>query len=349
MPSILKRRNADGSTSFLAQVRIAGFDAVSKCFPQRRDAQDWARELEDRLREQKKRGGVRRDVAVLSVGDVIIEFLKDPETLALRTFDDLHRLLCWWTLRYGGHRALELNVVILREAREKLHHGRGPATVNRYLSAMRSCWNWARSAGLVPRDHLWPERLMLTEPKGRTRFLADDELSILLSGAREHSPLMHAAIILSIATGVRQGELLRLDWADVDTARQTLRIRITKNDEPRTVYLPSPAVEALKGLRSGKVRALSGAIFSLEDGTRLKKSTLEARWKLVRAKAGLEDFRWHDLRHSCASFLAQQGATLMQIGAQLGHRSPSVTQRYSHLVQGAALPAHAVFDSKLRG
>lgn len=348
MPTIIKRKNRDGSSSFLAQVRVTGFDATSKCFAQRRDAIHWAQTTEDRLREQKKRGGVRRDVAVLTVADVILEFLADPETNTLRTYDDLHRLLCWWSLKYGGLRSLELNVVTLREARDALFKGRGPATVNRYLSAMRSCWNWARSAGLVPRDHLWPERLMLSEPKGRTRFLADEELASLLKAAKTHSALMHAAIVVSIATGVRQGELLRLDWADIDLARQTLTIRVTKNDEPRAVYLPAPAADALRALKAGKVRAL-GPVFILEDGTRLKKSTLEARWKLVRSTAGLSDFRWHDLRHSCASFLAQQGATLMQIGAQLGHKSPAITQRYSHLVQGAALPAHAVFDAKLRG
>lgn len=348
MPTILKRRNADSSISFLAQVRIAGFDAVSKCFPAKRDAEQWATELEQRLREQKKRGGVRRDVGVLTVSDIILEFLKDPETTALRSFDELHRLCAWWVLHHGGTRALELNVVTLRDAREKISKGRGPATTNRYLSAMRSCWNWARSAGLVPRDHLWPERLMLTEPKGRTRFLADDELATLLKASREHSALMYALTVVSIATGVRQGELLRLDWADIDMEKQTLRIRITKNDEPRTVFLPEPAIAGLRKLKDGKVRAI-GPVFIIDDGTRLKKSTLEARWKLVRTAAGLSDFRWHDLRHSCASFLAQQGATLMQIGAQLGHKSPAVTQRYSHLVQGAALPAHAVFDTKLGG
>ena len=61
--------------------------------------------------------------------------------------------------------------------RSKLQPGRAPATVNRHLSAMRACWNWARSAGLIPQDRLWPSRLMLTEPKGRTRYLTDDELA----------------------------------------------------------------------------------------------------------------------------------------------------------------------------
>lgn len=103
----------------------------------------------------------------------------------------------------GGQKTLDLNVLSLREARDKLRLGRTPATVNRYLSAMRSCWNWGRAAGLLPQDFLWPSRLMLTEPKGRTRFLNDEELSRLLEASAAHSPLMQAAVVVSIACGVR--------------------------------------------------------------------------------------------------------------------------------------------------
>jgi site-specific recombinase XerD len=83
-------------------------------------------------------------------------------------------------------------------------------------------------------------------------------------------------------------------------------------------------------------------------GQPVTKEWLEYRWRLIRAAAGLHDFRWHDMRHSCASFLAQQGATLLEIGSVLGHRSPSVTQRYAHLVQGAPVTGHAQLDKKLQ-
>jgi len=350
MATYRKHKSGEGSTTFTATVRIAGFAAAVKTFPTRKAAAEWAETTEDLLREQKKRGAsVRRDVAVLTVGDLLLEFLKDPEVTKLRTFDDLHRLCAWWMQQHGALKALDLNVLTLREAREKLSRDRGPATTNRYLSALRSAWNWARAAGLVPSDRRWPERLLLTEPRGRVRFLSDDELAALLEAAAKHSVVMHTAIMVSVATGLRQGELLRLDWRDIDLAKQTLRIRIAKNDEPRTVHLPQSACDALKALQGEKVRALSGAVFVMAKGARLKKSTIESRWRVVRDAAGLADFRWHDLRHSCASIMAQNDATLLQIAEQLGHKSFSMTQRYSHLIQGAALPAHAALDKKLRG
>ncbi len=352
MPTFRKYKSRDGSTTFTATVRIAGFAPAAKTFPSKKAAAEWAASTEELLREQKKRGAtVRRDVAVLTVGDLLLEFLADPETTKLRTFDDSHRLCAWWIQELGALKVLDVNVLRLREAREKLNRDRGAATTNRYLSALRSAWNWARAAGLVPSDRRWPERLLLSEPRGRIRFLSDTELTALLDAAAKHSVVMHAAIVTSVATGVRQGELLRLDWQDVDVAKQTVRIRLTKNETPRQVHLPQSACDALKALQGGaKVRAAFGPVFTAK-GARLKKSTLEARWSVVRKAAGLadSDLRWHDLRHSCASLLAQNNATLVQIAEQLGHKSLSMTMRYSHLVQGAAIPAHAALDAKLRG
>ena len=94
------------------------------------------------------------------------------------------------------------------------------------------------------------------------------------------------------------------------------------------------------------MRAIAGPVFTCK-GARLKKSTLEARWRRVRKAAGLVNFHWHDMRHTTASILAQQGSTLLQIAEVMGHRSLSMVQRYAHLVQGAALPAHAALDAKL--
>jgi hypothetical protein len=75
---------------------------------------------------------------------------------------------------------VDVGVVHLRDARAKLtaggrKKGRAPATVNRHLSALRSCWNWGRAAGLVALERAWPAKLLLKEPAGRTRFLSGDE------------------------------------------------------------------------------------------------------------------------------------------------------------------------------
>jgi integrase len=280
------------------------------------------------------------------VAQLTKQFLEDPETTVLRYYASLAQLLAWWSNNYGGERVLRFNVLKIRDARDRLRKGRAPATVNRYLSAMRSAWNWARTAGLIPQDLLWPSRIMLTEPRGRTRFLSDVELTLLLKAAREHSPVMYAAVLVSVGCGVRLSELLRMRWADVDLEKQRLRVLLSKNNESRGVYLPASAVAAIRILKQAPV--VGTHLITDEQGQALNKDQVAGRWNTIRAATGLVDFKWHDLRHSCASFLAQEGANLLEIGAVLGHKSPSVTRRYSHLIEGAPVTGHTKLDEKLR-
>lgn len=347
MPTISKRTNSDGSTSWMAQVRLKGFKPVGRAFPKQHDAKEWAKALDAELRRQRERGGVRDDVAKLTLAQLSREFLADPETQQLRTHQGLSDLMAWWVNHHGAERCMRFNVIKLRESRLTLSRGRAPATVNRYLSALRSCWNWGRAAGLIPQDLLWPSRLLLTEPEGRKRFLSDPELQRLLEAAEHHSPSLHAAVLISIACGVRQSELRRLKWSDVDLERQRLRVMLSKNNESRTVYLPKAAADALRTLKRAPV--VGQQIFINADGKGITKDWLIHRWNAVRTAAELQNFHWHDLRHSCASFLAQQGATLLEIGSVLGHKSPSVTQRYAHLIEGAPVTGHTALDEKLSG
>ena len=347
MATFIKRKNSDGTLSHLAQVRIRPYRPTSKTFSTLAEAKTWANELEQELKRQKKQGSVFSNVTRLTIGELIDQFLADPDTKMLRYHDTLSILLAWWTNHCGSTRVLDLNVLTLRESREKLYKGRTPATVNRYLSALRSCWNWGRAAGLVPQDHSWPTRLLLKEDNERQRYLSDEELKRLIEAAAEHSTTMHAAVVLSVACGLRQGELLNLKWQDIYLDAQRIRIMRSKTGQLRTVYVPAAAVEALRALKREAVVSTE-AVFLGQNGVPLNRGTIRIRWLDIRDAAALRDFRWHDMRHSCASFLAQNGATLLEIGSVLGHRSTSVTRRYAHLVEGAPVTGHDALDKKLR-
>jgi integrase len=333
MASYQKRTNGDGSKSVLAWVRIKPFKPASKAFPNQAAARAWAEELETELRKQRKSGEVRKDLPSLTIKGLIEAFLADPETIRLRYFSDLETLLAWWVNHCGGEKVLQFGTVKLREARTLLSNGRAPATVNRYLSALRSCWNWGRAVQFIPAEKVWPTRLLLTEPRERVRFLTDAELTAVMDASKAHAPWMYAAVVVSLATGLRQGELLRLEWKDVDFDKGTVTVLISKNTKRRIVHLPAPAIEALKKLRRDGVVGPK-LIFVRPNGEPADKSFLTFHWLKVRTAAGLVDFRWHDLRHSCASFLAQNGASLVEIGSVLGHSSPSITAKYAHMVAG---------------
>ena len=348
--SIQQRRTKQGDLYVTATVRVAPYPSASKTFPNKKAAREWGRVQERELKKQADRGAIRTDVPKLTIAQLLREFLDDPGTQSLGYYPDLSLLCAWWSSHCGVERVLEFNVLKVRKARDVLRPGRASGTVNRYLSAMRSAWNWGRAAGLVPQEQAWPARVMLKEPKGRIRFLSDAELTSLREAVTSvYGPQLFALTLVSIATGVRQGELLRLRWSDVDFRHSKITILLTKNNESRSVYLPTAAAEALQTLRKLEVVSPLHVFVDPRDGKPFDKSKLRYRWKLARQAAALKDFRWHDLRHSCASLLAQNGATLLEIGAVLGHKSPSATMRYAHLVQGAPVTGHLKLDEKLQG
>jgi integrase len=355
MATYFKRKNGDRTISIVTNVRVKGFKPTSKSFRTLGDAKAWAEPLEKQLKDQAKRGGARADISTLNLGALIAEYLEDPNTRALKSIDDLHDRLDWWSAeaQLATTKVIEFGVVQLRAARAKLAASgrkgkRAPGTVNRHLSALRSCWNWGRAAGLIAMERAWPTKLLLKEPQGRMVFLSTDELAALLKAA-ESDPVVRAAILVSIATGIRQGELLlKLRWKDVDLDKGTITLHDTKNKSSRRVHVPKSAVDALTALRQAAVVS-PVYVFITAKGEPLKKSWLRTRWVKIRAAAGLNDFHWHDLRHSNASFLAQNGATLLEIGSVLGHKSPATTKRYAHLVEGKAVKGHAELDALLRG
>ncbi len=347
--SIQSRRTKERVPYFTATVRVSPYPSASKTFNTKKEARGWARDQERELKKLAERNAVRDDVPKLTVAQLLREFLDDPTTQSLGYHKDLSLLCAWWSSHCGAERVLEFNVLKIRKARDVLRPGRAAGTVNRYLSAMRSAWNWGRAAGLVPQEHVWPTRVMLTEPKERVRYLSDDELDSLRTAVqRVYGPQLFALMMVSVATGVRQGELLRLKWSDVDFPRSRITVLLTKNNESRSVHLPSAAAEALQALRKMDVVSAVNVFIDPLDGKPFNKSKLRYRWKLARKAAALKDFRWHDLRHSCASLLAQNGASLLEIGSVLGHKSPSATKRYAHLVQGAPVTGHSKLDEKLK-
>ena len=136
-------------------------------------------------------------------------------------------------------------------------------------------------------------------------------------------------MLLAIATGARKGELLGLRWRDVDWAWQQLVFHDTKNKERRTVPVRGEAWTRLEAWAGGVARIGPDWVFPRPDGR--KPLDIRYAWEQARAQAGLEDFRFYDLRHSTASYLAMSGASLVEIAEVLGHKTLQMVRRYTHL------------------
>lgn len=261
-------------------------------------------------------------------------------------------LLRFWRERIGHLRlrdvdadvvAVELDYLAstpaLKARRDPVHGGRvflpcgpkSPATLNRYRAALSAVMTWAMRKRLTPKGWQHPLRGGLVpafpERNARVRFLSPDETKRLLAAARISVwPRLYLLILLALTTGARRGELLNLRWRSVDLQARVIRIETSKNGEPRTLVLTDAAVAEL--------RRFAGAPDALvfpgkRDQTR--PYVITEAWRRCLKNARIENFRFHDLRHCCASYLAQNGASLLEIAETLGHKTLAMVRRYSHL------------------
>ena len=359
-PGISVRRLDDGSTKYDVQLKVKPYPRLTKTFESIEAAKQWQTDTKKELVKQREGGTVNKDIATRTLADLNASYLQDPKATALHSLKDVKRQLQWWDTHYGRIKVLDFARNIghyAKEARSKLIPGRKAGTVNRYLAAQRKAWNVERET--VEGLNVWPKSVAMTEGRARTRYLTDVELTAVLKAAKATTPTIYATVVTALACGCRMGEMLRLTWADIDFKTKTVRFLETKNDEARSVFLPPIAAKALETLKDGKIANLKGRVFLHDDGEPLTGQDLDRRWRAVRAAAGLKStkdksaegagFRWHDFRHSCASFLAQNGSSLIEIGSVLGHKSPSVTAKYAHLTVGKAVTGHEALNSKLEG
>lgn len=149
----------------------------------------------------------------------------------------------------------------------------------------------------------------------------------------------------ALHAGARRGELFKLNWEDVDFRSSTVHFRDTKNGTDRAIPIDGMLEALLKGLAS---RLTGGPVFTGDAG-RLSVDELRNGFEKAVKKSGLVGLRFHDLRHSYASFLARAGVPLNTVRELLGHRSIEMTLRYSHLSPDHKRDAVAVLDRLFSG
>lgn len=213
-----------------------------------------------------------------------------------------------------------------------------PTQANRATRFLSAMFNWAIRQRYRPAGNNPVKGVELYPEKARDRFLSDAELSRLATAIEaEKDPYIRGAVRLLLFTGARLGEILTLKWKHVDLAHACLRLPDSKTGA-RVIHLNAPALELLNTLPrlDGNPYVIVGA----KDKAHLV--NLEKPWRRIRARAGLDDVRMHDLRHSFASVAATGGMSLPMIGKLLGHSRAETTHRYAHL---AADPVKAAGEA----
>jgi len=240
-----------------------------------------------------------------------------------------HRVVFRSLCRHYG--ALPLTAITpawLRQWREAISPGHTLGTVRQYLVTLSGALSWAVEEGWLDANPMRKVRRP-PEPLGRVRFLsADERQRLLLACQQSANAFLYLLVVLALSTGCRRTELCRLRWPNVDLERGILRLVTTKNKHPRAVPVTGLALALLRA-HAATQRAGVDWLFPRADGQR--PVLIEQAWRTARRRAGLVDFRFHDLRHTFASWMALNGATLLEIAEVLGHKKMDMTRRYAHL------------------
>jgi integrase len=327
-------------------IRVKGFPAISKTFERKTDAKIWAQQTESEMRQGSfiKTSESRKH----TLNEAIERYIQHVLPEKAKNARNVYQHLQWWRKTMGHLLLSDVTSARVAQARDQLGSEvtqlgkkRSPSTIVRYLASLSivlslACreWQWVN-------ENVLHKVTKPKEPRGRVRFLDDDELERFLKACKESSNhLLYPYVVLSISTGMRRGEVLNLTWKDVDFKTGRIILHQTKNDERRSVPLTGLAFSLLKGLAGEKKLETDSRGTDKTDKTSLlvfpslvtsKPIDLRFPWEQALRAAKITNFRPHDMRHCTASFLAMTGASLAEIAEVLGHKSLSMVKRYMHL------------------
>ena len=346
-----EKRNVDGKIHHRVKVRLKGYPVQTATFEKITDARRWAQQTETAIREGRhfKTSEAKRH----SLSELIDRYIKTELPKKPKSQRDQTQQLAWWKSEIGDHALNDITPALIVECRDRLAEGitsRGrpptPATINRYLAALSIAlttaanqWGWLDDS---PMRKVQKAR----EPRGRVRFLSDDERVRLLRACKESSnQFLYVVVVLALSTGMRRGEIMNLEWRDIDLQLGRLILHETKNGERRAVAITGHALDLLREL--AKVRRIdSNFLFPGKSGLPID---LRKPWETAVQKAELKDFKFHDLRHSAASYLAMNGASLAEIAEVLGHKTLQMVKRYAHLSEGHTARVVESMNNKIFG
>jgi integrase len=224
--------------------------------------------------------------------------------------------------------------------------GYASGTTNRVLVLIRYLYNLGRKwkvAGMSQNPTLG---LSTAPDVQRDRFLSAEETQRLIAALHaDENRVAAQAIMLLLLTGARRNEITQAKWEYVNWQRRTLLVPLSKSGKPRAIALNAPAIELLQAIN----RTDGNPYIFPSEVTGRPSPSLYFPWDRIRERAGLFSVRLHDLRHSFASFLVNQGVSLYVVQGLLGHSHARTTQRYAHLAQQTLLDAADVVGTIVTG
>ena len=227
---------------------------------------------------------------------------------------------------FSGKKLSDITPKMIERYKERRKDGAAPGTVNRELACLKCMFNKAIEWKEAKENPVKKVKL-LKEHNKRTRYLELDEIKTLLNNCPDH---FRPLVITALNTGMRRGEILNLQWENVDMDRGIIYLLDTKNNERREVLMNDVVKKTFQKIpRSRK----STYVFFNKNGMPYR--DVRKIFETALKKSDIMGFRFHDLRHTFASHLVMLGVDLKTVQELMGHKTIEMTLRYAHLS-----PAH---------
>lgn len=361
MASIKKHICKGGKVTFQVRIRRKGQKPACAAFERKTDAQKWINSTEAAIQEGRyfKTLESKRH----TMGDLIDRYVEQILPMKPKEAKKRVRHLKWWKEQIGYAILADVTPSLIGEQRDKLLYAktrrgtqRNPSTVVRYMSAISHVFTIAVKEWQWMDDNPMRKVMKPKEQRGRDRFLSEDERKILLTVCKAHkNQFLYPIVLLALSTGMRQGEILNLRWRDVDLKEGRITLRETKNGDIRVVGLMGEAYQEI--LKLSKIQHLhTDLLFPatrptgvVDEPNQYQPIFFRKAWYQALETSRIKDFRFHDLRHSAASYLAMSGATPSEIAEILGHKTLSMVKRYAHLSEIHSFKVQARMNEKFLG
>ena len=310
-----------GPWQWQAQVRKKGQPLQTKTFETRALAEQWARAIEVEMDK-----GVfvsRAEAESTTLKELLERYLAEITPLKKGAAPEANRLRALMRLPLAQRFIAGIRGVDIARFRDERLQKVSSATVKRDLVLLGHVFEVARKEWGIHAQNPVRDIKLPADGRPRDRRLQAGEETLLVAACLEaRNPYLLPIVQLALETAMRQGELIRLCWEHIDLNRRTAHLPDTKNGEARTVPLSTMAVEVLRALP----RSLHGDVFPGVTTEAIKRAYIRA----VR-RAGIEDLRFHDLRHEATTRLFEKGLNIMEVASITGHKDLRMLRRYTHL------------------
>lgn len=316
MASISYRNNR-----WQVRVRRKGHPTETRSFATRQDAERWARGLETDM----DRGAYvpLGEAQRTTLGDLIERYLVEVTPTLKGAKEDTIRLRALMRHPICSYALIALTPTCVAKYRDERLQKVSSGTVIRELAYISAIINHARREWSINIENPVSRVRKPSAPAGRDRVLTSAEEARLLDALRptgRRSPWLYPLVVLALETAMRRGELLGLNWQDVNLVNRTATLHDTKNGDGRTVPLSSRAVEVLQALP----RSISGHVIPMTPFAAC------AAFDRATDRANIDGLRFHDLRHTAITRMAEKLPNVIELAAVSGHKSLRMLQRYYH-------------------